>query len=124
MKVTIFVPADKRGNAGELILTDKVIGSFEVKEPKFLELKDIDMTSQERFDIDFDYSSFDPKKRNTKDIKVKSVKVNRKKFIEFLSAVLDASGLTQKEIMKYGFDNADIALEQIYLAWTKTEKKR
>lgn len=123
MKVTIFVPADKRGNAGEVILTDKRIGEFEVKEPKYLELKDIDMISKERFDIEFDYSEFDPTKKNTKDIKIKSVEVNRKKFIEFLGAVLDASGLDQKAIMKYGFANADIALEQIYLAWTKDEKK-
>lgn len=123
MKVEIFVPDNDRGALGELVLTDKKIGDFEVKEPKYLELKDIDMISKERFEFDFDYSKFDTAKKNIKDIKVKSVNVNRKKFIEFLGLVLEASGLTQDDIVKYGYKNADVALEQIYLAWTKDEKK-
>ncbi len=123
MKVVIFVPADKRGKKGELVLTDKKIGEFEVDEPKFLALKGIDLIVGERFEYDFDYSGFDPKRNNIKDIKVKSVNVNRKKFIEFSEAVLNASGLSEDDIVKYGFNNADIALEQIYLAWTKDVKK-
>ena len=39
MKVKVFVPADKRGEKGELVLTDKLIGEFEVNEPKYSELK-------------------------------------------------------------------------------------
>ncbi len=123
MKVVVFVPADKRSEKGELVLTDKKIGDFEVKEPKFLALKGIDLIAKERFEYDFDYSEFDAQKNNTKDIKVKSVNVNRKKFIEFSEAVLNASGLSEDDIVKYGFNNADIALEQIYLAWTKDVKK-
>ena len=123
MKIEVFVPADKRGKEGELVLTDKLIGVFEVKEPKFIALKGINLIANERFEYDFDFSKFDAKKNNTKDIKVKSVNVNRKKFIEFSEAVLTASGLSEDDIVKYGFNNADIALEQIYLAWTKDEKK-
>ena len=123
MKVEVFVPAKERGKNGELVLTNKVIGVFEVKEPKFLALKGIDAIADERYEYDFDFSEFDAKKNNTKDIKVKSVSVNRKKFIEFSEAVLEASGLSEDDIVKYGFNNADIALEQIYLAWTKDEKK-
>ncbi len=118
MKITVFVPAKKRGEQGELLLTKEVIGDFEINEPKYSELKQLELIANKRFISDI---SIDPK---TKKPILNSLKINQEGFIEFYGKVLEASGLSEDDIVKYGFANADIALEQIYLAWTKDEKKQ
>ena len=118
MKVTIFVPAKKRGEQGELLLTKEVIGEFEIKEPKYSELKQLELIAGKRYisDISIDTETEKPI--------INSFKISEEGFIEFYGKVLESSGLSEDDIAKYGFANADIALEQIYLAWTKDEKKQ
>ena len=118
MKVTIFIPADKRGKKGELLFTKEKIGEFEVNEPKYSEIKALELVQKKRYIVDV---SID--KKTQKPI-VNSLKISEKGFVEFYAEVLKVSGLSEDDIVKYGFSNADIALEQIYLAWTKDEKKQ
>ncbi len=115
MKVVVFVPAEKRGDRGELVLTDKKIGEFEVSEPKYNELSKIGLSDKKRFIYETEVVDEKPV--------IKSMKIDEEAFVVFYGKVLDASGLSEDDIVKYGFNNADIALEQIYLAWTKDEKK-
>ena len=118
MKVTIFVPDEKQGEKGELLLTKKVIGEFEIFEPKYSEIKALQLFASKRYISDI---SIDPK---TQKPIVNSLEISQEGFIEFYGKVLEASGLSEDDIVKYGFANADIALEQIYLAWTEDEKKQ
>ena len=117
MKVVIFVPSDKIDDRGVLILTEKVIGEFDVKEPIYSELSDLGIYAEGRFDTE---TSVDPK---TQELIIESIKTNKKGFVAFYGQILKLSGLSEEDIVKYGFSNADVALEQIYLAWTKDEKK-
>ena len=118
MRITIFVPADKRGDAGELILTDGKIGEFEINEPKYSEIKALQLVESKRYvsDVSID--------KDTQKPILNSLEISEEGFIKFYEKVLEMSGLSEEDIVKYGFANADIALEQIYLAWTKDEKKQ
>ena len=122
MKVEIFVPADKRGKKGELILTTKKIGEFEINEPKYSRLKQLGLFADKRFDIEFVREDGKLLLKDEKPV-VKSLEINTEAFVKFYGEVLKASGISEDDIVKYGFKNADIALEQIYLSWIKDEKK-
>ena len=118
MKVTIYVPAEKRGEKGELLLTDKKIGEFEVKELKYSEIKSLELIEKKRYITEVSVD------KDTQKPIVDSIEINEEGFVEFYGKVLEMSGLSEDDIVKYGFANADITLEQIYLAWTKDEKKQ
>lgn len=118
MKVKIFVPAKNRDKDGGLVLTIELIGEFEINEPKYSEIKQLELYAEKRFvsDISIDVKTQKPI--------INSLVIDAEAFIEFYGKVLTASGLSEDDIVKYGFSNADIILEQIYLTWTKDEKKQ
>ena len=112
MKVVVYEKMTSDG----IDTKSKQIGEFDVNEPSYLELKKLGVLNDKRYPAKI---SFDNK--NTPIFE--GMEVNTEAFVDFYSKVLELAGLTEQDIVKYGFKYADTALEQIYLAWTTDEKK-
>ena len=57
MKVKVFEPQENRGEKGELLLTDNLIGDFDVNEPSYSEIKKLELFDSKKYISDISIDS-------------------------------------------------------------------